>query len=149
MTSKDLKRMSRSELLQMLLALIEENERLKAQLEDASTHLDNNQVHCDHVGSLAEAALQINGVFAGAENAAQQYLQYIKDIYDQQSAIFEQVESEAYRRAESIIAEANAYREKCFFEADEYWNYVRGNVRNQMEEEIMASKSVKGNKWKR
>ena len=149
MTSKELKRMSRGELLQMLLSLIEENEKLKAQLAAPQTHQGNTPLQCDHVGSLAEAALQINGVFTGAETAAQQYLQYIKDICQKQRTIYEQIEAEANRKAQGIIAEANAYRKKCFLEADEYWNYVRSNVRMQMEAELTASASAKGKKWQR
>lgn len=78
MTDKELRRMSRSELLEMLIAQVEENEKLKYRLEKAQTELKNKQIAIEKAGSIAEAALQLNGVFEAADRAAQQYLENIR-----------------------------------------------------------------------
>lgn len=80
MTDKELKRLSRAELLEMLLAQVEENEKLKMRLKEMQTQLDSRQIMIDKAGSIAEAAMQLNGVFQAAENAAAQYLENIQRL---------------------------------------------------------------------
>lgn len=149
MTSKELKRMSRTELLQMLLLLVEENDRLKLQLDEATKKLNNRNLKYSKAGSIAEAALQVNGVFEDAEKAAQQYLQNIKALSEHQSTVFQDAESAARKKAQSIIAEANAYKEASIREADAYWNHVRSKVRDLMKSQADvpgSGSSMKGTK---
>ena len=87
MTDKELRRLSRSELLEMLIAQTEENSQLKIRLEQAEAQLRDRRIEIDKAGSLAEAALSLNGVFQAAEAAAQQYLENIQRISSQQDAI--------------------------------------------------------------
>ena len=70
MTDKELRRLSRSELLEMLIAQTEENSQLKIRLEQAEAQLRDRRIEIDKAGSLAEAALSLNGVFQAAEAAA-------------------------------------------------------------------------------
>ncbi len=78
MTDKELKRLSRAELLEMLIEQMKENEDLRSQLEEANKKLDNRKIIIENSGSIAEAALKLNGVFEAAEKAAEQYLENIK-----------------------------------------------------------------------
>lgn len=78
MTDKELRRMSRSELLEMLIAQMEENEALKTRLKEAETALADRRLIVDEAGTLAEAALKLNGVFEAADQAARQYLENIR-----------------------------------------------------------------------
>ena len=149
MTSKELKRMSRIELLEMLLTLVEENEQLKTQLKDATEELNSRKLKQESAGSIAEAALQLNSVFEDADIAAKHYLDSIKQLYEEQNALFQKAEDSANKKAQEIIAQANAYKRASIREADEYWEHVRANVRNLMAENLVSSvPSVlpKGNK---
>ena len=58
MTDKELRRLSRSELLEMLIAQTEENSQLKIRLEQAEAQLRDRRIEIDKAGSLAEAAPQ-------------------------------------------------------------------------------------------
>lgn len=78
MTDKELRRLSRGQLLQMLIAQMEENERLQAQLDEAREQLHSRQIAIANCGSLAEAALALNGVFEAADAAARQYMENIQ-----------------------------------------------------------------------
>ena len=78
MTDKELRRLSRGELLEMLLAQMEENEKLNRQLREAKAQLSDRRIIIDQAGTMAEAALQLNGVFEAADRAARQYLENIK-----------------------------------------------------------------------
>ena len=73
MTEKELRHLSRSELLEMLIAQTAENDQLKNRLEQAEAQFRDRRIAIDKAGSLAEAALSLNGVFQAAEAAAQQY----------------------------------------------------------------------------
>lgn len=58
MADKELRRLSRSELLEMLIAQTEENSQLKIRLEQAEAQLRDRRIEIDKAGSLAEAAPQ-------------------------------------------------------------------------------------------
>ena len=80
MTDKELKRLSRKDLLQILIAQMEENEKLKQQISEMQKETENRILVMENAGSIAQAALQLNGVFEAAEQAAQQYLDSIKSM---------------------------------------------------------------------
>ena len=77
MTDKELRRLSRGELLEMLIAQTEENRQLKIRLERAEAQLRDRRIAVEKAGSL-EAALQLNRVFEAADKAAQQYLENVR-----------------------------------------------------------------------
>ena len=124
MTDKDLRRLSRGELLEMLIAQAAENDQLKNRLEQAEAQLRNRRIAIDKAGSLAEAALSLNGVFQAAEAAAQQYLENIERISGQQDAICRDLKEQAEQEAAQIRQEAQAYSQKVHAEADAYWKQV-------------------------
>ena len=78
MTDKELRHLNRSELLQMLITQGEENRRLKQELEEANKKLNERQLVMENAGSIAEASLQLSGIFEAAEQAAKQYLESVK-----------------------------------------------------------------------
>lgn len=82
MTDKELKRLNRAELLEMLIEQIKENEDLRSQLEEANEKLSRRRIAVESSGSIAEAALKLNGVFEAAERAAEQYLENIRRSAD-------------------------------------------------------------------
>ena len=80
MTDKELRRLSRAELLEMLLAQTEENERLRKRLVEVERSLDDRRIEAARAGSLAEASLRLNGVFQAADQAANQYLENVRRL---------------------------------------------------------------------
>ena len=78
MTDKELKRLSRRELLEMLLAQTEKNKELENQLQKAQAALADRRIAVEKAGTMAEAALCLNGVFEAADRAARQYLENIR-----------------------------------------------------------------------
>lgn len=77
MTNKELRKMSRAELLEMLIEQMEENQRLETELEQARSELENRRVAVAQSGTMAEAALRLNGVFEAADRAVKQYLENV------------------------------------------------------------------------
>ena len=69
MTDKELKRLSRTDLLNMMLNLSKENEALRRRLAEAEEKLNSREIAIEESGSLAEAALRLNGIFEAAQAA--------------------------------------------------------------------------------
>ena len=77
MTDKELRKLTRTELLELLLAQSREMERLNHELEQAQLQLEKREIALTQAGSIAEAALQLSGIFEAAQAAADQYLQNV------------------------------------------------------------------------
>lgn len=106
MTDKELKRMNRNDLVEIIyqyqnreLEQSETIEKLTAQLSDRRTHIEN-------AGSIAEAALSVNHVFEAAQAAADQFLEEIRAANADKEAQGRQIVAQAQ-------AEADAIREKA------------------------------------
>ena len=74
MTDKELQRLRRSELLEILLSQQKQIESLKKELAEAKEQLEDRKLVMAQSGSIAEAALKLNGIFEAAQRAADQYL---------------------------------------------------------------------------
>lgn len=84
MTDRELRKLSRADLLELLLEERRENERLRVQLQDASEKLKDREIQLEDAGSIAEAALRLNGVFEAAQAAAAQYLENVRRQAEEQ-----------------------------------------------------------------
>ncbi len=78
MTDKKLRRLSRMELIDIIFELQQRYEESLAESQRLKETLDERVLHMEQAGSLAEAALRINGVFEAAQAAADQYVQSLK-----------------------------------------------------------------------
>lgn len=87
MTEKELHRLKRSELLEMMLEQSREIDRLKEQLACMEEKLKSREVILDKAGSIAEAALALNGIFDNAQKAADLYLANVRRICREKTGI--------------------------------------------------------------
>lgn len=102
MTEREIRWLSRSDLLEMLLMLNKENEQLKAQLEQAEEQKRERSITIDQSGSIAEAALKLSGVFEAAQKACDEYITNVKRAH----AGAEELERQSRERSEMILADA-------------------------------------------
>ena len=110
LTEKELKKLNRYQLLEMLIIQTERADELERKLEEAERKLDSRDVQMTVIGSIAEASLELSGVFAAAQNAADLYLNAAKERVDS-------MEAEATCRAERILTEARNNAKKILSEA--------------------------------
>ena len=75
----ELSRLNRKDLLEILLALSEENEKLKEQIKEMQGKLDDRTLQINESGSLAEAVVKINGLFEAAEASCEQYIHNVQE----------------------------------------------------------------------
>ena len=74
MTDKELKKLNRTKLLQMLLEVERENETLRARNAELEEKMSRRELQIASAGSIAEASLKLSGIFEAAQKAADQYL---------------------------------------------------------------------------
>ena len=133
MTAKELKKLTRTELLEMLLQQVAENEALRQELDETREALKNRSIVHETSGSIAEAALKINGVFDQAQRAADDYLESLRLANAAPEAYTQKIQKEAMERAEEIIAQAEFRSARIRAEADEYWQMMREKVQSMLE----------------
>lgn len=102
MTQKELKRLSRGELLELLLIQTKENERLLQKLAEAEALIYQRNLKLEKAGDLAHAVLEINGVMEAAQTAAQQYLDNIRQMEQETKEKCRVMLEEAEKEAQQI-----------------------------------------------
>ncbi len=95
MNDKELSRLSRRELLELMVLVTEENEKLHKQIELLDEKLNTRNIILEEAGSIAEAALKISGVIESVQVAADLYLENIRRL-----------NNNAQKNADSLIHEA-------------------------------------------
>lgn len=106
MTDKEVKRLSRSQLIDIIYQLQMREEELVEENKRLNYELNSRQIRMEKVGNIAEAVLELNDVFVSAQNAAEQYLVEIQRIRASADAEREQIISKAKEDAERIVKEA-------------------------------------------
>lgn len=121
MTDRDLRKLGRNDLLELLLEQTKEIDRLRIELDTTKKQLADRKIMLDNAGSIAEASLMLNGVFAAAQDACAQYMENIQDLSQRQEEICAQMQKETKLKCDMMIANAKT-------EADAYWNNINKKV---------------------
>ena len=121
MTDKELRRLKRVDLLELLIAQTRENDRLKRELAEVQSRLAERDLVLEEAGSIAEAAMRVNKVYQVAQAAVDQYIVSIQRLGAQRRAGWEKMERETaercrqmeidtQRKCEAMLAEAQKGR---------------------------------------
>lgn len=73
-----LRKLSKLQLLELLAQQERELQALRKALEEKDAALAERRIQMERAGSIAEAALRLNGVFEAAQRAADQYLESLQ-----------------------------------------------------------------------
>lgn len=103
MTDKELRQLRRAELLEMLIAQSKKTEELQKMLDAANEKLNSRNITIQNAGSIAEAALQLNGVYESAQAASQQYLENVRRLTAEKEELCLQMETESRRKADLLL----------------------------------------------
>lgn len=165
MTDKELRKLSRVELLEMLVELSKQNEGLQNQLkeqeaqhqarieeieEDSRTRiaalqkqLEDKKVAIGKAGSIAEACLQINGIFEAAQASAEQYLVNVRNQEALCQEMEKATEEKASKRLADVEIEAHKYLEESRMKADQ----MLADAKQQSERTIADAKEKSSAYW--
>lgn len=140
MTEKELKRLSRTDLLEMLIDQSAELQALRERCAAAEEALAKRNMDLGQAGSIAEAALRVNGVFEAAQAAAEDYLENIRELSERQETVVAQMERESQEKAGQLLIQAEMrckkmeadtkiqcaeMQAKAKAEAQVYWDEVK------------------------
>lgn len=78
MTEKELLKLKRPELLEIMLAQSREIDSLRKELAETNKKLEDRRIRIKEAGSIAEASLQLTAIFDEAQKAADLYLENIR-----------------------------------------------------------------------
>ncbi len=125
MTDKELRHLSRADLIEIIYELQKQSAEKDAQMQKMQTALDERTLRLSKTGSIAEAAISVNGVFEAAQAAADQYLTSIRAAEASNAAKLAEAEQqkeklleEANRKAEETIQQAKGQAQKIVEEAE-------------------------------
>lgn len=110
MTEKELRRLSRADLLQMLIEQSIELQRTQEKAQMLERELSSRSIIIDNAGSIAEASLQLNNVFEAAQASCTQYVENIRQLNARQEITCRQREAESMQQAEAYLRET---RRQC------------------------------------
>ena len=90
MTDKELQKLKRTELLELMIAQSKQIIMLKKQLEQAELKLQEREILLQESGNIAEAALRLNHIFEDAQQAADDYLASIRKVHEEDETMGEE-----------------------------------------------------------
>ena len=143
MTERELRKLSRADLLQMLIDQSEELEALRKKCAAAESALAKKELMIDEAGSLADAVFKLNGIFESAQVASQQYLDNLKTLTHRREVLCVQKENECLEKVGRILADTekrclrmeNDARvksaeiiEKAKAESQQYWDEISAKL---------------------
>ena len=106
MTDKEFKRLSRSQLIDIIYQFQLQVDKLTEQHQELERELADKRLRLSNAGNIADAALEMNDCFRSAQNAAEQYLNEIKAIREETKAERQRILAQAQAEAATIIANA-------------------------------------------
>ena len=141
MTEKELRHLNRKELLEILIDQTKKINLLRDKVQGLESELNERKIAITESGSMAEASLKLNGIFAAADKAAQQYLEnarmneaesrrLLEETREKTEAECRRLLEETREKAEEMLAEAEEIRTARIREADAYLERAKKTVRN-------------------
>lgn len=104
MTDKELRKLSRTELLELLLVQSRELDKMNKELEAMQQQVRKREIALNQAGNIAEAALQLTGIFEAAQAAADLYLENVMSpVSDTEKRCIQMLE-ETQRQCEQLRA---------------------------------------------
>ena len=119
MTDKEFKRLSRSQLIDIIYQLQLKQDELTADNEKLSNALADKRLRVSKAGNIAEAALEIHNVMQAAQDAATHYLEEIHIMRKETEEKCRRLLEKAQKDADDIIAQAKRSNPSCNSELEE------------------------------
>ena len=102
MISKELKKLSRRELVDIIYQLKKNEQQLQEKITDLEEQLQDKRIRISVAGSIAEAAIDISSVFTAAQSAADLYLMEIASMKADTEKACAEILDAAKQKAEQL-----------------------------------------------
>ena len=110
MIGKELKRLSRRELVDIIYQLKKNEQENREKIEALEEELQDKRIRVSVAGSIAEAATDITRIFSTAQRTADLYLHEIASMKEDTEKECAKMLEEARKQAEMILADARNKR---------------------------------------
>lgn len=132
MTEKEIRSLSKTELLTIIRDQEAELAQTQTQIADLQAQLSARKIAVEECGSLAEAALKLNEVFQAAQAAADQYL---FNVQERENVVKEQMEKQEADaalqmelRLKDLEARCRMLEEESQKKANAYWEELQARL---------------------
>lgn len=139
MTDKELRKLKRDDLIELLLAQSRAADEREAELNALRQEMENRRIEIAEAGSIAEASLRLNRVFEAAQAAADQYLANFADVEERTRTMEEAsresclaLERESRRACQEQEEETRRRCEEMLRDAEtrsrQYWDEAKAKM---------------------
>ena len=136
MNGKELRKLSRKQLLEILLAQVTRIEELEKEIEKKNKELESKKVTIKESGSIADASLKLSGIFEVADQACKDYT---NNIIENGKKLEKETIKECKALKKKMLDEA---KEKCS-KLEEKTNKKLEALKLEIEELEAIKKSIK------
>lgn len=144
MTDRELKRLSRIELIDIIYELQTQNEQSAAEVAALQKQLDDRLLRIDECGSIAEAALRVSGVFEAAQSAADQFL---NSVYAA-NADMDEKRLETEHQCAQLLREAEKKAQQTLDDAEKKAETLVHEAETRADEIIKGANARSEEDWK-
>ena len=110
MTDREFKRLSRSQLIDIIYQLQIKQKELEDENLKLKEELEDKRIRMRQAGNIAEASLAIHNVMQAAQDAASQYLEEIRIMHTETEEKCQRLLEKAQKDADDIIAQTSKHR---------------------------------------
>lgn len=103
MNGKELKRLSRSELIEIIYQLKKNEQELQEKLASMQQEIEDKRIRLSNAGSIADAATSVTGMFDAAQRAADIYLKEIVAMKEDAEKECSQMIAQATQKVEAVL----------------------------------------------
>ena len=143
MKEQDLKKMSRTDLIQLVMEQERSMDALQARIITMERQQRERSFRMKKFGSLAEASLQLNGVFEAAQRAANQYLESAAQLSAackqqklESDRLLAKTKEECRKMQEQTEAVCRQLRESAELDAKGYWGALEQDLLKRLEDYV-------------
>ena len=122
MTEKELKKLNRYQLLELLVMQTERADQLQKTIEQLEKELADREIRLSELGSIAEAAIQISGVLEASQRAADLYFEAAKKQADDMIVRAQMKADDMIAQAEEKLRSISEFQPEMYDNDTEKWN---------------------------
>lgn len=125
MNNKELRKLGRKDLLEIILAQTKRIEELETELKKTNSELNSKKIAIEESGSIAEAILKLSDIFNVAQTTADKYVNTVKDNNKKYEI---KMQKEYDRQKDKMLKKVEKECEKRKKEPDDYIKDIEQKV---------------------